>query len=131
MNFTVNGERYKFWFRHERFDLPAVPKSKRGRMSQSPVHEHHRKYRGDDVPVRAITHCIVSTAPVSTPDPLKPEAPPGEVIAQADAYCSMADQYDKELGRVVALKRAAALLDRQIGGALIEAYYTRPRGKRP
>lgn len=48
-------------------------------------------------------------------------------VAHAEAFCSVKDQYVKETGRRLTLKRAVAALPRTLRGKLLHAYFTRHR----
>lgn len=55
-----------------------------------------------------------------------------ETLAEGYAQCSASDNYAKETGRQVSLKRAIAAWDGAVDAqrkAVLKAYYERPRGR--
>src|SRR5512145_3264574 len=101
-----DGRRLKISFRHERY-----------RQGEPQV---HRRLSGLTTLVQAQTECEVWDAQTE------------ELVVIGRSWCSFLDPFCKEEGRKWALARAIenGRFDRATAGALRQAYYGRPRGRR-
>jgi len=106
-----DGRDVRILFRHDRFEEPITVT---------------RAYRGNMVEVNAQTVCSIVTGPREEE----------EILGLGTALKSIEDNFEKEVGREKALRRAieAGKRSKKIAvedsGTLLAAYFTRPRGQR-
>jgi hypothetical protein len=115
---TEDGRLLKIVFKHTQFlEKITDPEGQEWFIpSPQPIPDTNRAY------ARALTNCFIYEGPREN-----------EVkVAEGFSYCSVADNFDKETGRQIALNRALSTFNKADRGALLQTYYSRPRnsGKR-